>query len=97
VRRKAVVREHPGAEPVDADLAHPGLAHPGLAEPPAVEAGRAERWAQASAQAEVFGFAARQARVLRVWPQPGELQVVALAELPELPVSLEPQARRKLS
>jgi hypothetical protein len=45
----------------------------------------------------VFGFAARQARVLRVWPQPGKLQVVALAELPELPVSLEPQARRKLS
>jgi len=90
--RETVVLEHPGAEPVGAVLAHPGLA-----EPPAVEAGRAERWASASAQAEVFGFAAWQARVLRVWPQPAELWVVAVAELLEQPVSPEPPARRTLS
>ena len=71
-------------------------AHPGLAEPPSVEAGRAERWAPASAQTEAVGFAG-QARVLRVWPQPAELRVVAVAELPEQPVSQEPQARRKPS
>src|SRR5262249_12375077 len=90
--REAVVLEHPAAEPVGAVLAHRGLA-----EPPAVEAGRAERWAPASAQTEVFGFAARQARGLRGWPQPAGPRVVAVAELPEQPVSPEPQARRKLS